>query len=107
LNKVFIRTRITTRFHKKIKKKFINKVAIRKGIYFAKLNEYINNTFLKFYKIYNLAFLARGSESRTTLKNLNKLIRKKIQKFTKRYSIKQKYILKLFYKLLKKKKSKR
>lgn len=106
-NNVFIRTRITSRFHKKVKKKFINKINNYKFSYSQILTQYINNIFLKFYKLYISAKETQNTEFLDITNDLNKLLRKKIRKYNVRHPVKRRKVLKFFYKLLKKKKLRR
>ena len=106
LTKIYIKTRITSRYHKEVKKKFLKKIVRQQHIYSPILSSYLNNTFLKFYKLYISAKKELNLQLTNISCNLPKLMRKKIRKFTGRYIIRRKKILKLFYKLLKKKKMK-
>jgi hypothetical protein len=104
---VFIRTKVTSQFHRKVKKKFINKVNIQRFPYSIRLNEYINNTFLKFYKLYISAQQTMNSQLTEISYDLTRLMHKKVRRFAKRYIIKRRKVLKFFYRFLKKKKLRR
>jgi hypothetical protein len=93
---------------RKIKKKFIKKIFIQKSIPSLISNQYLNTAFLKFYKLYIAAKQPLNLKLTSQSYNLlNKLMITSIQNFRKRYVPKRRKILKVFYKLLKKRKPRR
>lgn len=107
LIKVNLRTKVTSRYRRKVKKKFINKIFIQKSVHSPVLNQYLNNAFLKFYKLYISAKQTFNLQLTDFSYDLSKLMRRNIRKFKTRSLIKRKKVLKLFYRLLKKKKLRR
>jgi hypothetical protein len=89
-----------------MKRKFITKLIPKKSVDSLLRNKYINDKFLKFYKFYISAKKSLDYRTITLFYSLNKLMLEKVINFIKRLKKKRRIALKVFYRLLKKKKIK-